>query len=224
MKVKALSFLILVSFCWAVHGDEATRLSPVAKVVKNNIDSILVIEVEKKTNWGRKNTIGAGVIITEDGLAITARHVINGYDKMSVTINKEEVSCKLIAEDAASDLSLLQLSQSRKYKPCSLEEGEAILGESVIVIGHPKGFRNTVSVGIVSGLNRDISYMFPDDKRLMGLIQTDAAINPGNSGGGVFTAEGKLLGIAVAVDESSQSIGFIVPAVKVQSLVKKASK
>src|SRR5207248_8791948 len=112
--------------------------------------------------------------------------------------------------DAAMDLAMLKIDASRPLTPIAIgSSAHLMLGETVITIGNAFGYENTISAGIISALNRNVT--LSDDQVYRNLIQTDACINPGNSGGPLINIDGELIGINVAVRAGAQGIGFALP-------------
>ncbi len=198
--------------------DRETALVLAIRKVK---PSILSIKVERQGAWGKKEGIGTGVIIDERGYAITNRHVIANALKIQVALpDKSEVNAQLLIEDVNNDLAILKLPAGKKYKPLTLGPGSDLMeGETVIAIGHPYGFTNTISTGIISALDREI--VMPGDVRLTRLIQHSACINPGNSGGPLINVNGELIGINVALREGAQAIGFAINSDTVKRVLSK---
>lgn len=162
---------------------------------------------------------GSGFLVSEDGLILTNKHVVS--DKQAeytvLTNDAKKYSAKVLALDPAQDLAIIKISNAdgTKFTPLTLGDSSGIqIGQGVIAIGNALGeFRNTVSVGIVSGLSRTISAFGSAgfSETLEDIIQTDAAINPGNSGGPLLNLRGEVIGINTAVAQGAQSIGFTIP-------------
>ena len=126
---------------------------------------------------------------------------------------------RIIAVDHPHDLAILKLpATDKKMQALSLAPGSDLLvGETIIAVGHPFGFTNTVSTGIISALGREVA--MPDGEVLTNLIQTNASINPGNSGGPMLNINGELIGINVALREGDQGIAFALNADTVQQVL-----
>jgi serine protease Do len=198
-----------------------SRRTPITEAVEKTKNSIVTIKVERQNNWGRTEVVGTGVIVDDRGYIVTNHHVISNCDKVTVQLADDtEVVAKVFAEDAAHDLAILSISTKKKlielpFGPAS----DLKVGETVITVGHPFGYTNTVSTGIISAKGRDIST--PGGCRLTNLIQTNASINPGNSGGPMLNINGELIGINVALREGAQGIAFALNADAVQKLLSK---
>src|SRR5262249_40514789 len=120
------------------------------------------------------------------------------------------LAARVVQQDPATDLAILKVDAGRTLPAILLgDSSDLMVGEEVITIGNAFGYENTVSVGIISALNRNVT--LSDDQVYRNLIQTDACINPGNSGGPLVNIEGELIGINVAVRAGAQGIGFALP-------------
>ncbi len=165
---------------------------------------------------------GSGFIVSKDGIILTNRHVMEDAkaDYTIVLHNGEKHKPRVLGIDPIHDIAILQIDPSAGSGQAFpfLEMGDSSkldLGEQVIAIGNALGlFKNTVSLGIVSGLSREIqaqSELSDNASKLRGLIQTDAAINPGNSGGPLIDMLGKVIGINAAMVFGAENIGFALP-------------
>lgn len=160
---------------------------------------------------------GSGFVIAPDGLILTNKHVVS-EKKAEYTVilsDGREFPAKILSRDPINDVAILKIDAQKL--PC-IALGDATrleLGQSLIAIGNALGiFRNTVSVGIVSGLSRSITAQAEPNappQEMRGLIQTDAAINPGNSGGPIVDRDGKVVGVNAAIVSGAQAIGFAIP-------------
>jgi len=179
----------------------------------------------KKQNVGG----GTGFLIQSDGYIVTNKHVVSDTTAQYVVLLSTGVqkTANVVYRDPNKDLSLLKIDGSG-YPIISLGDSASLkLGQSVIVIGNALGeYNNSVSVGIISGLNRNIqaSDGIGQMETLMGVIQTDAAINRGNSGGPLLDLEGKAVGVNVAMQAGANSIGFSIPINNLKDLLKTVLK
>jgi serine protease Do len=165
-------------------------------------------------------SIGSGVILNNDGIIVTNAHVIEKAKSIYVVLSDSTV---LVAEtvkvDRSQDLALVQVDLPSPITPLAMADFDRIMiGETVVAIGDPLGFENSVTVGVISGKNREFSSR-ECRYECSGLLQTDASINPGNSGGALLNLDGELVGINLAVVQNAQNIGFAIPANKIQRLV-----
>ena len=167
---------------------------------------------------------GSGFFVSDDGLIVTNKHVVNQKDvEYTVFTNDgKKHPAKVAARDPILDIALIKIDGSG-YPFLSLGNSDSLqVGQSVIAIGNALGeFRNTVSVGVVSGLARSITAgdALGNAETLDQVIQTDAAINPGNSGGPLLNLSGQVIGVNVAVAQGSQSVGFALPINSVKSAI-----
>ncbi|MBI2592980.1 MAG: trypsin-like peptidase domain-containing protein [Candidatus Colwellbacteria bacterium] len=158
---------------------------------------------------------GSGFIISQDGMILTNKHVV-GEAKADYTVltnDGKKYSATVLARDPVQDLAVIKID-APGLKAAELGDSRSLkLGQTAIAIGNALGeFRNTVSVGVISGLSRTITAGGPiGNETLRGLIQTDAAINPGNSGGPLLNLKGQVIGINTAIASGAQNIGFAIP-------------
>jgi S1-C subfamily serine protease len=155
---------------------------------------------------------GSGIIVSGDGYVITNAHVVEGRENaLSVRLaGGEELPADVIGEDRASDLAVLRV-RARGLASLSLDESRRLrVGQLVVAIGNPLRFERSVSLGVVSAIDRSLPG--PGRRPFEGLVQTDAAINPGNSGGPLLDARGAVVGINTAVIPRAHGLGFAIPA------------
>lgn len=165
-----------------------------------------------KVNNQMKTGIGSGFIISKNGLILTNSHVVFGSQHIIVTLdNGTKVVGKLIGADPLIDLAVLKIPTPPEGLPViSLGDSNAIeVGEQVMVIGNPFGLEQTLTLGIISGVNRILPESLAGERHP--LIQTDAAISPGNSGGPLVNRYGEVIGIATSYLYDAQNIGFALP-------------
>ncbi len=171
---------------------------------------------------------GTGFIISKEGLILTNNHVVDGADKVEVSLYGEEddvlYRARVVGRDPLTDSALIELTEKPDHALPEAKFGDSAQmqpGDWVVAIGNPFGLSHTVSVGVVSALKRP----FPvTDGRTLDMLQTDAAINPGNSGGPLLNARGEVVGMNTAIyADSRQSgnigIGFAVPINAVRNLL-----
>jgi serine protease Do len=171
---------------------------------------------------------GSGFFVAGDGLIVTNKHVVDqkNAEYTVFTNDGKKHTAKVIARDPILDIALIKIDPPAGvgYPFLALGDSDALsVGQSVIAIGNALGeYRNTVSVGVVSGLARSITAgdsLGGSSEVLDHVIQTDAAINPGNSGGPLLDLSGNVIGVNVAVAQGSQSIGFALPINSVKSAI-----
>jgi len=161
-------------------------------------------------------SVGSGVLVGRKGLIVTNAHVVHRARTTYVALNDGTVlEGKTVAINTSDDLALIKIDLSSPVKDIKFADiSDLLIGETVIAIGNPLGLENSVTVGVISGINR--SFSSPQCEYVCsGLLQTDASINPGNSGGALFNLDGELVGINLAVVAGAQNIGFAVPVNKV---------
>ena len=162
---------------------------------------------------------GSGFIVSSDGLVLTNRHVVSDSkaDYTVFTNDGQKYKAKVLALDPVQDLAVIKIQSTGKtFQPVILGDSSGIqVGQTAIAIGNALGqFSNTVSVGVVSGLERTVSAsdnVSSFSETLEGIIQTDAAINAGNSGGPLLNLKGEVIGIDTAMAQDAQDIGFAIP-------------
>jgi S1-C subfamily serine protease len=182
---------------------------------QRNLFSLDVFQVPKGT--------GSGFIWDERGLIVTNFHVIQGASAARVTLfDQSEWKASLVGVFPDRDLAVLRIEAPReKLKAIALGSSRDLLvGQRVYAIGNPFGLDQTLTVGIISALNREIQTV--NQRTIRGVIQTDAAINPGNSGGPLLDSAGRLIGVNTAIfspSGASAGIGFAIPVDEVNRIV-----
>ncbi|MGX9356498.1 trypsin-like peptidase domain-containing protein [Roseobacteraceae bacterium S113] len=171
-----------------------------------------------------QNSLGSGVVLSEDGIVVSNFHVVGQATDIRVVFNdRQEYRARVLLGDEESDLAILQLEGAEDLPHLSLRDSDTVeVGELVLAIGNPFGVGQTVTSGIVSGLAR--SGTATGNARGY-FIQTDAPINPGNSGGALVDVSGGLIGINTSIltrSGGSNGIGFAIPASLVAQFVKQA--
>lgn len=210
------------------NGEESME----SLVVKKSIDSVVGIntisEVVKDTFFGQQSGyvegIGSGSIVTEDGFIVTNSHVVSdgNVNKINVVYSDGETQeAKLVWNDQSLDLAIIKVD-GKDLPAIELGDSDEMgVGDRVVAIGNPLGLelQSTVTSGIISGLNRTVS--FNTGVSMDGLMQTDAAINSGNSGGALLNTNGDLIGINTAKAGNSDGIGFAIPINIVKPVIEK---
>jgi len=162
---------------------------------------------------------GSGFIFA-DGLIMTNAHVVNGSDKVIVGLtNGKKFDAKLIGQDFFTDLAVLKIEGKGPWPKAKLgNSAKIIVVDCAIAVGNPFGLENTVTLGIISNLNRNVTQLGIYDKKLE-LIQTDAAINPGNSGGPLLNSEGEVIGINTLIRSGpGAGLSFAIPINKAKEI------
>ncbi len=161
----------------------------------------------------RERGQGSGLVIDAQGLVLTNAHVVDGADRVEVTLaDGRDVEGSVLGADPVTDLAVVRIAAGTGLRAAPLGDSEALeVGDWAIALGTPYGLERTVTLGIVSSLHRNITSLGFSDKRL-DLIQTDAAINPGNSGGPLINARGEVVGINTLVRSGpGAGLGFAIP-------------
>ena len=166
---------------------------------------------------------GTGFVWDKSGLIVTNFHVISGAHKLTVTLqDRSEYPAEVIGVAPEKDLAVLRIAEP----PDDLvslpvgDSSELTVGRKVLAIGNPFGLDTTLTTGVVSALGREIRA--PSNRKIRGVIQTDAAINPGNSGGPLLNSLGQLVGVNTAIyspSGASAGIGFAIPVNTVKDVV-----
>ncbi len=156
---------------------------------------------------------GSGVIFSKEGLVLTNAHVIDQTDQLIVGLSDgRRVIGEIVGQDSLTDLAVIKLKEKGPWPTAPFGDSDNLkVGDWAIAVGNPFGLENTVTLGIISNLNRDVAQLGISDKRI-DLIQTDAAINPGNSGGPLLNAAGEVIGINTLVRTGpGAGLGFAIP-------------
>ncbi len=163
---------------------------------------------------------GSGFIIDAEGLILTNAHVIEGADRVLVTLKDgRELTGEVLGEDRLTDLAVIRVEASG-LPTVTLGDSEQLRpGEWAIAIGNPLGLDNTVTAGIISATGRSSTQIRVPDKRVS-FIQTDAAINPGNSGGPLLNEQGQVIGVNTAIIGGAQGLGFAIPINAAQAIAR----
>src|SRR3989344_2769986 len=185
------------------HGPHGPKL----KIPKELVDTRGMVQIGG----------GSGFMVQPDGLILTNKHVVSD-PKAEYTViasSGEKLKSEVVGHDPINDVAMLKIVGSNLPVVQMGNSSNLQLGQGVIAIGNALGiFKNTVSLGIVSGLSRAIAAQADPNappQEMRGLIQTDAAINPGNSGGPLVDLQGLAIGVNAAIVFGAQNIGFAIP-------------
>lgn len=201
------------------EADVSTNIEEVASAV------VGVVNLQQRSVWTGDEEAGTGsgiIYKKEDGKAyvVTNQHVVDGAENVEIVLdNDERIPATVLGQDALTDLAVLEVDGANIHTVAKLGTSEDIaVGETVLAIGNPLGleFANTVTKGIISGLNRSVEVDTNSDGQadwVTEVLQTDAAINPGNSGGALVNADGEVIGInSMKIAQSAvEGIGFAIP-------------
>ncbi|MEM9553368.1 MAG: Do family serine endopeptidase [Acidobacteriota bacterium] len=165
---------------------------------------------EAEPEQRRSDSSGSGFVISADGYIVTNHHVIEDATELTVLLGDREYVAEVKGDDPATDLALLKVEPAEPLVYLELADSDAVrVGDWLMAIGSPLRLQNSVSVGVVSAKGRSIN--ITQDASLENFIQTDAAINFGNSGGPLVDLQGRVIGIATAINFGAENIGFAVP-------------
>jgi len=234
VSVVAIAELILIGFAGSASAEDEpafNRQTPIVRAYQKTQKAVVNISGERVVStsiwpgfdwpdmfdlrgprFQRQVTmLGSGVVVHEDGYVITNAHVIKGAEKIKAVFSDgRDFPAEVISADEAKDLAVLTIPTEEKSPFIRLgRSNDLMIGETVIAIGNPYGYANTLTSGVVSAVGRDIEVT--EGFWLRGLIQTDAPINPGNSGGPLLNINGALIGINTAIRAEAQNIGFAIP-------------
>lgn len=242
-SVFAIITLVIMSFVGTGYADNFSDLyayeKNIIKIFQRNSYRVVFITSLKrvknilhKTNNVIANGSGSGIIWNKNGYIVTNYHVVRNGDGVAVSLSKLTIPAKLVYADPRKDLAILRINNKDALKLIknypdiqTTNSNQLFVGQTTIAIGNPYGLDHSLSVGVISALNRQVPGAYGVNIRNM--IQTDAAINPGNSGGPLFASSGKLIGINTAIfsrSGSSAGVGFAIPGDEVQNIVKQVVK
>ena len=159
------------------------------------------------------NSLGSGFLIYRDGYIVTNAHVVRRAEEITVMMpDQSRHEASVLSADPSLDLAVLTIDPPEGRALPRLKLGRSndlMVGETVIAIGNPLGYANTVTTGVISAVGRTLE--FPGNVKYTNIIQTDAPINPGNSGGPLLNINGELVGINTGIRAQAQNIGFAIP-------------
>ena len=207
-----INYLLVISITiflsWAFFSKNENKF---VSATNNSIESVVTVYTYGGNRSFANNSIGSGVIFSEDGYIVTNTHIISGNKLIKVKLhNGEEIDANLIGADVNADIAVLKINSNSVLKPINVSNSDDLkIGDKVLAIGNPYGIGISVSSGIISATGRDYGNPYLE------LIQTDAAINPGNSGGALINENGNLIGINTKIFSRTgayQGLGFAIPS------------
>jgi serine protease Do len=219
--------------------DKITSEDLIPIVAEKISNTVTRIDVSTKSLNGAERSLGfgSGFIVSTDGYILTNNHVIQKAQIIKVTLKSgKSYIGKLVGTDPISDIALVKINATNLPYSTLGDSDKVRIGETVIAIGNPYGYDYSVTTGVISGIQREITlqqqqeqtplpdpynYFSPFDSQnqtqtqptsipMVGIIQTDAAINPGNSGGPLINLKGEVIGINFLIESSGQGLGFAV--------------
>ena len=200
--------------------DESSAVIDIAEEASDSVVSIIVSSDGQDSVFGISGIVsaGTGFIVSEEGYIVTNRHVVEAANSDYTIIFNDDTTAtaELLDMDAVLDIAILKVDSNLKLIPLKLGDSDSIkVGQVAIAIGNSLGeFKNSVSKGIISGLDRTI--VAADDfgrnpEQLENIIQTDASINSGNSGGPLLDIQGNVVAVNVAKADGGENVGFSIP-------------
>ena len=202
----------------------------IAEIYKRSAPAVVQITATSSSNpFGSESqprALGSGFVFDKAGYIITNYHVIAGAGSIQVTFSdNRSIDATLVGSDPYTDLAVLKVNTpSSALTTLTLGDSDAVhVGDSVVAIGNPFGLSRSVTAGIVSAIQRQITSPTPDQYAIDHVIQTDAAINHGNSGGPLLNARGEVIGVNAQIETGGASqgnvgVGFAVPSNTVKSV------
>lgn len=189
--------------------------STITSIVSSVADSVVHIEVRKKSNDKRTKGqnvpagTGSGFIISSDGFIITNNHVVDAAEQIMVSFTDgRRVNAEIKGKDASTDIAVLKIDDTGLKALQLANSANLQVGQIAVAIGNPMGLQYTVTAGVVSALGRTLR---ANNGRLIDdVIQTDAALNPGNSGGPLLNSHGQVIGVNTAIVASAQGLCFAI--------------
>jgi S1-C subfamily serine protease len=208
---RALALAVaLLGLPAAAAAESCTEpLAAIFERVSPAVVSIQAMKINKIRPSRRFETVGgSGIVIEKDGHVLTNAHVVDGAASLTVTLDSGlKRTARILGLDPVLDVALIRVDGLNPLPVARLGDSSGVrVGDEVIAIGNPIGLDQTMTRGIVSGLNRTIPGISDEP-----MIQTDAPINPGNSGGPLVDRCGAVIGLNTLISEEAQSIGFAVP-------------
>ena len=207
-----INYLLVISITiflsWAFFSKNENKF---VSATNNSIESVVTVYTYGGSRTYANNSIGSGVIFSEDGYIVTNTHIISGNKLITVKLHTgEEFDANLIGADVNADIAVLKINSNSVLEPINVSNSDDLkIGDKVLAIGNPYGIGISVSSGIISATGRDYGNPYLE------LIQTDAAINPGNSGGALINENGNLIGINTKIFSRTgayQGLGFAIPS------------
>jgi serine protease Do len=207
---RLVVLLVVVAIPTSALAQPCTEpLATIYERVSPAVVSIQAIKLNKAKPQRRFETVvGSGVVIERDGHVLTNAHVVDGAASLAVTLDSgTKTPARVLGMDTVTDLAVLRLEAASALPAARLGDSSALhVGDEVVAIGNPMGLEQTMTRGIVSGLNRILPGLAEQP-----MIQTDTPINPGNSGGPLVDRCGAVVGINTFISEEANSIGFALP-------------
>lgn len=239
MRLFSVILFSLLAGCSAIANQPAPvappssfnpslSLAPLVETVEPAVVNVYVTSVQQLSGVNRWQSLmgvpaqrevqgqGSGFVISADGFILTNNHVAENAKDIKVKFaGGDEFPAKVVGTDASSDVALLKIDAKKELPYLKLGDSDvAKVGDWVMAVGNPLGLGHTVTAGIISGKERDISEQLQEE-----FLQTDASINPGNSGGPLVGLNGEVLGMNTAIVSGANSVGFAIPSSYLKNVV-----
>ncbi|GEL77876.1 S1C family serine protease [Tenuibacillus multivorans] len=215
-----------------IFSSDNASISADINELSESVVGVVNIQKQNIFDQGSEAGTGSGIIYKKDGneaYVVTNHHVIEGSKEVEVVLNKDQrIEAEIVGSDQLTDLAVLKINGENVDTVAKLGSSTEIkIGDTVIAIGNPLGleFSNSVTKGIISGLNRSLNVDTNGDRQpdwVTEVIQTDAAINPGNSGGALVNENGEVIGInsMKIAQQSIEGMGFAIPIDQAKNIIK----
>jgi serine protease Do len=216
-QAQELEGLRLLEQVQDVLIDLADRVKPAVVNIAPMSASAKSAEPSRRERGPNNPGSGSGVIVDKQGLIVTNNHVVGDAKEVEVRLsNKSKFTGQVVGRDPDTDLAIIKITPDQDLPTVPFGDSSKVrVGQWVMAVGNPFALDRTVTLGVVSGLERDAVRL----SRYEAFIQTDASINPGNSGGPLFNIKGEVIGINTAIINFAQGIGFAIPSNMVQQVV-----
>jgi S1-C subfamily serine protease len=200
-----------VSSAGEAPARDADLLDAYSQAVINVAQSVGPAVIAVSARGDSRGGSGSGFLVTPDGYAVTNSHVVHGRQSFTATTEEgDKIAADLVGDDPSTDLALLRLV-ARDLPYATFGDSQALqVGQLVIAMGNPFGFRSTVSTGVVSAVGRAMRSEY--GRLIENVVQHTAPLNPGNSGGPLVDSRGRVVGINTAVIAMAQGLGFSIPS------------
>jgi len=220
----AITFCVLslltcgsIALAASSHGELTPDESNTTAVFENVEDGVVHVEARIIDKSPYEEIVvaagaGSGFFVDHEGRILTSYHIVNGMNEVDVVLSGgRRYHALLVGTAPQLDLALLQIDAPEgEIRPIPMGNSKTVrVGQKAIAIGNPVGLHNTITVGVISGVNRDAGMVATDLDDA--LIQIDAPLNPGNSGGPLLNSAGEVIGINAAIFKGTESVGFAVP-------------
>ncbi len=202
-----------------IPTEESVIISVVERVRPSVVNIDTLGQVQTAFGVFPQQGAGSGVLVSPDGYILTNNHVVEGATQIKATLlSGRSFAGHIVGTDRFSDLAVIKVNGPERFPAAQLGNSSSLkVGQLAIAIGNPFGLGHTVTVGVISALNRNIEV---PNLVIENLIQTDASINPGNSGGALVDSGGHVIGVNTAIVPEAKGIGFAIPIDSARAIMK----